>query len=46
MRTASFGGSDPFATNRRTFEYDARSTSIEKVESGFARAARNGLSAK
>jgi hypothetical protein len=29
---------------RRTFEYEAVSTSIEKVESGFVAAGRNGFS--
>src|SRR5918992_5900476 len=44
MRTASAGGSCPCAMKRRTFAYDARSTSMEKVETGFARASRNGFS--
>ena len=30
--------------NRRAFEYDAVSTSIEKVESGLLAAARKGFS--
>ena len=33
-RTASAGGRDPVFRNRRTFAYEAVSTSIEKVESG------------
>src|SRR5687768_5514872 len=44
MRTASAGGRSPCAMKRRTFAYDARSTSMEKVETGFARVSRNGFS--
>jgi hypothetical protein len=33
-RTASAGGSRPSLRNRRTFVYEAVSTSIEKVERG------------
>ena len=35
MRTASSGGSVPSLRKRRTLLYDAVSTSIENVESGF-----------
>ena len=35
IRTASFGGAWPSFRNRRTFEYDAVSTSVENVDSGF-----------
>ena len=34
MRTAPGGGSCPCCRKRRTFEYDAVSTSIEKVDRG------------
>ena len=34
MRTASAGGKDPFSINRLTLLYEARSTSIDNVESG------------
>jgi hypothetical protein len=43
-RTASFGGSEPFSMKRRRLEYEAVSTSIEKVESGLLAAARKGFS--
>ena len=42
--TASGGGSCPSFRNRRTFEYDAVSTSIENFESGLSVTRRNGLS--
>ena len=41
---ASGGGSIPWARNRRTFEYEAVSTSIAKVESGCSAGFWNGLS--
>jgi hypothetical protein len=43
-RTASLGGAAPFVRNRRTLEYDAVSTSAEKVESGSSATTWNGLS--
>src|SRR5688572_25842288 len=44
MRTASFGGSRPSFRKRRMLLYDARSTSIENVDSGFACTDRNAFS--
>jgi hypothetical protein len=44
MRTASFGGSVPWLMKRRTFEYEARSTSTENVERGATIGERNGFS--
>jgi hypothetical protein len=44
MRTAEGGGRRPSFNMRRTFEYDAVSTSIEKVESDSSLTRRNGFS--
>jgi hypothetical protein len=44
IRTASFGGSSPRLRKRRTFAYDAVSTSIENVESGLRAASVHWLS--
>src|SRR6266536_2072260 len=44
MRTASFGGACPWFRNRRTFEYDAVSTSVEKVDSGACDTSCHALS--
>jgi hypothetical protein len=44
MRTAPGGGSCPDVRKRRTFEYDAVSTSTPNVESGASLTRRNGLS--
>jgi hypothetical protein len=44
MRTASAGGSVPWFKKRRTFEYDAVSTSVEKVESGSSATRRKRVS--
>ena len=43
MRTASIGGSEPLSMKRRTLEYDAVSTSIEKVESGLSLAVEEDI---
>src|SRR5690606_2660360 len=44
MRTASLGGNCPLRRYRRTFAYEAVSTSIENVESGARLASRKGFS--
>src|SRR5829696_897874 len=44
MRTASRGGRVPPFRKRRTLLYEAASTSMAKVESGFAVTSRNGFS--
>ena len=44
MRTASRGGIWFWFRSLRTLEYEAVSTSIEKVDSGFCATLRNGLS--
>jgi hypothetical protein len=41
---APAGGSMPFCKYRRTLLYEASSTSMEKVESGFCFGARNSFS--
>jgi len=46
MRTASRGGRCPSRRKRRTLLYEARSTSMEKVESGLSLTRRNGFSSK
>src|SRR5688500_5084119 len=46
MRTASRGGCTPERSMRRTLAYDARSTSMEKVDSGLSDGRRNGFSSK
>ena len=44
IRTASAGGRSPAWMKRRTLAYDARSTSMEKVESGDSRTRRKPFS--
>jgi hypothetical protein len=44
MRIASLGGSEARARKRRELLYEAVSTSIEKVLSGWLATARKGLS--
>src|SRR5437870_4204616 len=46
MRTASRGGRCPSRRKRRTLLYDARSTSMENVDSGLSLAFRKGFSSK